>query len=115
MNSNQNQPSANIGSASWAVARLRQQHEQLEPPLVNQVVIGSPEIHPRHLSIALAFRDDAALAEAKRKGHFGLLRQDLLKLLAEAGYPTNFLAACFLDFVSETAVNEAGGPWIYFR
>ena len=109
------QSRSHMANAIWAVQRLRTLHETLEPPLVNHLVIGSPHIHAKHLIITLAFKDDAALAEAKSKGLFSQLRRDLLKLLAEEDYPLDSLESNFLDFVSETAVNEAGGPWIYFR
>ncbi len=87
----------------------------LAPPVVDHIFYGATGIDPKNLVIWFAFADEAAVAQAKAQGHADLLRRRLLAVLAEEGYPPKALDAPHIGFVGKKEVDDAGGPWMYFR
>jgi hypothetical protein len=86
-----------------------------QPPVTNQIIFGPSPNDPGTLSVYFAYKDDAALAEAERNGHFPLITEEFRKSLLDEGYPPDAAALAHVSFVSEEEVEKHGGPWKYFR
>ncbi len=100
---------------SSAVAVTQRAMAAHKPAISNSIFYGATEFDPRNLVIWFAFRDDAALQMAIQNGLPDQIRAVTQRALVEAGYPGEFVRPSAIGFVSEKAVNDAGGPWIYFR
>lgn len=102
----------------WVTAAIQQTCQalgNLTPPIVDYISYGAIDLDPRHLAVWFAFADNAALAEAQACGHPAHIRSTLLRMLRKQGYPAEALSEIHVGFVGKQEVDEAGGPWIYFR
>ncbi|MCB0032536.1 MAG: hypothetical protein KDE51_00835 [Anaerolineales bacterium] len=90
-------------------------YEGLQPTIVSDVVYGAIEIDPALLTIKCLFLDTAALREAQENGTCVIIKQRILEALQKEGYPQKGVEGVSVGFASQQEVDEAGGPWHYFR
>ena len=95
---------------SRAVRRALDSQEAAGPQIVNFIFFG--EEKPEGLVIYLAYEDAKSLETAQQSGDTEQMRRRVKEALEEEGYPP---WPGTVKFVSEQEVNEAGGPWYYFR
>lgn len=98
-----------------ALHRVLRQFSGLEPPITNHIFYGATEFDPAYLTIWFAFRDEAALQRAHEIGIPDCVRAAVESALVAEGFPAGKLRTNAVGFVSERAVDEAGGPWFYFH
>lgn len=90
-------------------------YADLHPPVVTDVVYGAIEIDPAFLTIKCLFKDAAALQEAQENGTCATIKQRIIEALQTEGYPPKGVEGVSVGFASQQEVDDAGGPWHYFR
>lgn len=90
-------------------------YKDLDPPVKDDEVYGAYWIDPATLTIQCLFADNDALREAHTNGTCDLIKQRIKDGLRREGYPEKGVKGVQIGFASWQDVDEAGGPWRYFR
>ena len=103
------------GIVAFAMRDVRARFAESDPPVVHHLLYGAVSEDPGLLSVFFLFEDDAALEWARRQRVLTRIRQVLLGVLTEEGYPVECLSPDQISFGSEEEILISDGPWPFYR
>ena len=90
-------------------------YDGLTPPIVDDEVYGAYWIDPATLTIQCLFENNDAVREAQENGTCDTIKRRIKTALRREGYPEKGVKGVQIGFASWQDVDDAGGPWRYFR
>lgn len=90
-------------------------YDGLTPPIVDDEIYGAYWIDPATLTIQCLFENNDAVREAQENGTCDTIKRRIKRALRREGYPEEGVKGVQIGFASWQDVDDAGGPWRYFR